>query len=145
MRSSPASPGSPSGPSMRGPRNQVHEPWLQDTRETQSNRCLIRGLSSKETVMPSRRTFLSLLGGSAIAPQLALAQRRSQQLALYANVGPVLMHYDVDPAEAELIKRGSVILPAAVQYCWPHRDRRHFYVASSNTTPRNPQTATEHY
>jgi hypothetical protein len=29
---------------------------------------------------------------------LALAQRRSQHLALYANVGPVLMHYDVDPA-----------------------------------------------
>ena len=32
MRSSRASPGSPSGPSMRGPRNQCHEPRLQDTR-----------------------------------------------------------------------------------------------------------------
>ena len=95
--------------------------------------------------MPSRRTFLSLLGGSAIAPHLALAQRRSQQLALYANVGPVLMHYDVDPAKAELIKRGSVILPAAVQYCWAHRDRRHFYVASSNTAPGSAQSGTGHY
>jgi 6-phosphogluconolactonase len=95
--------------------------------------------------MPSRRTFLSLLAGSAVAPHLAVARRRSQRLALYANVGPVLMHYDADPAEAELIQRGSVILPAAVQYCWPHRDRRHFYVASSNSTPSNAQTGTEHY
>jgi 6-phosphogluconolactonase len=95
--------------------------------------------------MPGRRTFLSLLAGSAIAPHLALSQRRSQRLALYANVGPVLMHYDVHPLEAELVKRGSVILPAAVQYCWPHRDRRHFYVASSNTTPGTAQTGTEHY
>jgi 6-phosphogluconolactonase len=95
--------------------------------------------------MPSRRTFLSFLAGSAVAPHLAVARRRSQRLALYANVGPVLMHYDADPAEAELIQRGSVILPAAVQYCWPHRDRRHFYVASSNSTPSHAQTGTEHY
>src|SRR4029079_14522591 len=95
--------------------------------------------------MPSRRTVLSLLAGSAFAPQLAVAPRRSPQLALYANVGPVLTHYDADPVNAELVQRDSVILPAAVQYCWPHRDRRHFYVASSNRTPVTAQSGTEHY
>src|SRR5215471_13885695 len=95
--------------------------------------------------MPSRRTFLSLLAGSAVAPHVAFAQGRPRQLALYANVGPLLTHYDVDPANAELIKRDSVTVPAAVQYCWPHRDRRHFYVASSNSTPGNAQAGTEHY
>jgi 6-phosphogluconolactonase (cycloisomerase 2 family) len=95
--------------------------------------------------MPSRRTFLSLLAGSAVAPQWAFTQGRARQVALYANVGPTLTHYDVDPGNAELIKRNSVTLPAAVQYCWPHRDRRHFYVASSNSTPSNAQTGTEHY
>ncbi len=92
--------------------------------------------------MPSRRTFLSLLAGSAIAPRFAFAQGR---LALYANVGPVLTHYDVDPINAELITRDSVALPAGVQYCWPHRNRRYFYVASSSSAAGNVQTGTEHH
>jgi 6-phosphogluconolactonase (cycloisomerase 2 family) len=82
--------------------------------------------------MPSRRTFLSLLAGGAVAPHLAFAQRRPGRLALYASVGPVLTHYDVDLANAELVKRESVTVPAGVQYCWPHRNRRYLYVASSS-------------
>src|SRR5262249_61358244 len=35
----------------------------------------------------------------------------------------------------------------AVQYCWPHRDRHHFYVASSSGGPSagNVQTGAEHH
>ncbi|NOT25225.1 MAG: beta-propeller fold lactonase family protein, partial [Acidobacteria bacterium] len=96
--------------------------------------------------MPSRRTFLSVLAGVAVAPRAAFAQRVRSRLALYANVGPVLTHYDVDLANAELIRRDSVTLPAGVQYCWPHRDRRHLYVASSSSASGNVvQTGTEHH
>ena len=89
---------------------------------------------------------MSLLAGAAIAPHAAFAQGRPRQLALYANVGPVLTHYDVDLANAALIARDSVTLPAAVQYCWPHRNRRCFYVASSSSASGNvQQTGTEHH
>src|SRR5215510_10730037 len=94
---------------------------------------------------PSRRTFLSFVAGTAVAPHLAFGQGRPPELVLYANVGPVLTHYDVDPVKAELIERDSVVLLAAVQYAWPHRDRRHFYVASSSSIPGNVQTGTEHH
>jgi 6-phosphogluconolactonase len=70
--------------------------------------------------MFSRRTFLSLVAGGMAAPGLASAQPASQKVALYANVGADLTHYDVDVAAAELIKRAMVTLPAAVQYAWPH-------------------------
>ncbi len=95
--------------------------------------------------MPSRRTFLSLLAGGAVAPHLAFAQGRPRRLALYANVGPVLTHYDVDLSNAELVKRDSVTLPAGVQYCWPHRNRRYIYVASSSSAAGNVQIGTAHH
>ena len=95
--------------------------------------------------MPSRRTFLSLLASGVAAPHVAFAQGRPRRLALYANVGPVLTHYDVDVADAELVKRDSVTLPAGVQYCWPHRNGRYFYVASSSGAAGNVQTGTEHH
>jgi len=73
--------------------------------------------------MLSRRTFLSLVAGSMAAPKLASAEPASQRVALYANVGADLTHYDVDVVGAELIKRETVTLPAGVQYAWPmHRD-----------------------
>ena len=96
-------------------------------------------------IMPSRRTFLSLLAGSAVAPDLTFSQGRLRRLALYANVGPVLTHYDVDLAKAELVKRDSVTLPAGVQYCWPHRNQRYFYVASSDSAAGNVQIGTTHH
>ena len=95
--------------------------------------------------MPSRRTFLSLLASGAVAPHMAFAQARPRRLALYASVGPVLTHYDVDLANAALVKRDSVTLPAGVQYCWPHRNRRYFYVASSNSAAGNVQIGTAHH
>ena len=66
--------------------------------------------------MFNRRFFLSLAVGSIAAPRLSAAQPASQKVALYANVGADLTHYDVDVASAELVKRATVTLPAAVQY-----------------------------
>jgi len=95
--------------------------------------------------MLSRRTFLSLVAGSMAAPRLASAQQASQKVALYANVGPDLTHYDVDVAGTELIKRDTVTLPTAVQYGWPHVSRRYLYVASSSSAPGYGTQGTEHH
>jgi 6-phosphogluconolactonase len=81
--------------------------------------------------MFNRRTFLSLVAGSIAAPRLASAQKGSRKVALYANVGADLTHYDVDVAGAELIKRETVTLPAGVQYAWPHASQPFLYVVSS--------------
>src|SRR5262245_7136506 len=95
--------------------------------------------------MLSRRSFLSLVASSMAAPRLASAQQASQKVALYANVGPDLTHYDVDVAGAELIKRETVTLPAGVQYAWPHASRRYLYVASSSSAPGYGPAGTEHH
>ena len=55
------------------------------------------------------------------------------RVALYANVGPELTRYDVDVDAATLTRRGTVTLPANVQYAWPHASRRFLYVASSDS------------
>ncbi len=55
------------------------------------------------------------------------------RVALYASVGPELTQYDVDVAAATLTRRGTVRLPANVQYAWPHASRRFLYVASSDS------------
>jgi 6-phosphogluconolactonase (cycloisomerase 2 family) len=54
------------------------------------------------------------------------------KLALYANVGPRLTHYDVDVEAATLTRRDTIPLPANVQYAWPHANRRFLYVATSD-------------
>jgi 6-phosphogluconolactonase len=95
--------------------------------------------------MFSRRTFLSVVAGSLTMPRLSFAQPASQKVALYANVGADLTHYDVDVAGAELIKRATVTLPASVQYAWPHASRRHLYVASSSSAPGYAAGGTEHH
>src|SRR6202165_5585051 len=83
--------------------------------------------------MFTRRTFLSFVAGSVAAPGLSSAQPASNKLALYANVGADLTHYDVDVAGARLIKQATVTLPAGVQYAWPHASRRYLYVATSSS------------
>jgi 6-phosphogluconolactonase len=92
-----------------------------------------------------RRTFLSLAAGSMAAPRWSFAQPASQQVALYANVGADLTHYDVNVAGAELIKRETVTLPASVQYAWPHVSRRYLYVATSSSAPGYGTAGTEHH
>ncbi|MGA7086182.1 MAG: beta-propeller fold lactonase family protein [Pseudolabrys sp.] len=95
--------------------------------------------------MFSRRTFLSLAAGGIAAPRLAFAQQTLRKVALYANVGADLTHYDVDVAGAELIKRETVTLPAGVQYAWPHASRRYLYVASSSSASGYGKAGTEHH
>ena len=51
---------------------------------------------------------------------------------LYAAAGAELTQYDVDAEGASLVKRGSIRLPANVQYAWPHPSRKYFYVAWSD-------------
>ncbi len=67
------------------------------------------------------------------------------KVALYANVGADLTHYDVDVAGAELIKRATVTLPAGVQYAWPHISRRYLYVATSSSASGYGAAGTEHH
>ncbi|MGZ5116703.1 MAG: lactonase family protein [Burkholderiales bacterium] len=95
--------------------------------------------------MLTRRTFLSLVAGSIAAPSLSSAQQASRKVALYANVGADLTHYDVDVPGAALIKRGTVTLPAGVQYAWPHASRRYLYVATSSSASGYGKAGTEHH
>src|SRR5215472_12483547 len=69
----------------------------------------------------------------------------TQKVALYANVGADLTHYDVDVAGAELTKRATVTLPAGVQYAWPHASRRYLYVATSSSASGYGAAGTEHH
>lgn len=64
---------------------------------------------------------------------------------LYANVGPELTHYDVDVDNAALTRRGSVRLPANVQYAWPHASRRFLYVASSDSASGMGPAGNKHH
>ena len=73
------------------------------------------------------------------------AHEVTPKAALYANVGPDLTRYDVDVANAELIKRDTVTLPAGVQYAWPHASRRYLYVASSSSASGYGPVGTEHH
>src|SRR5205809_4961158 len=85
--------------------------------------------------MFSRRAFLSVIGGSIVMPRLSFAQSTDQKVALYANAGPELTHYDVDVSGAELIKRETVTLPGAVQYAWPHASKRYLYSPPATMPP----------
>src|SRR6058998_3302706 len=95
--------------------------------------------------MVSRRTFLSLVAGSMSAPRVAFAQPEAREVALYANVGADLTHYDVDAPGAALTKRATVTLPAGVQYAWPHVSRRYLYVATSSSASGYGPAGTEHH
>jgi 6-phosphogluconolactonase (cycloisomerase 2 family) len=55
--------------------------------------------------------------------------------ALYRSVGEELHHFDVDVEAASLTRRGTVTVPAGVQYVWPHPSRQYLYVASSDRGP----------
>src|SRR5215510_10727348 len=95
--------------------------------------------------MISRRTFLSVVAGSMSAPRIAFAQPETRKVALYANVGADLRHYDVDVAGAALTRRATVTLPAGVQYAWPHVSRRYLYVATSSSASGYGTAGTEHH
>lgn len=50
----------------------------------------------------------------------------------YASLGPVLTLYRIDVDGASLVRQGTVMLPAKVQYAWPHPIAPFLYVATSN-------------
>lgn len=52
--------------------------------------------------------------------------------ALYSAVGAMLTHYAIDFSSCSLTRKGSVELPAPVQYVWPHPSRRYAYVVSGH-------------
>jgi 6-phosphogluconolactonase len=95
--------------------------------------------------MFTRRTFLSLVAGGIAVPRLSLAEPASGKVALYANVGADLTHYNVDVAGAQLTKRETLTLPASVQYAWPHASKRYLYVATSSSAPGYGTAGTEHH
>jgi 6-phosphogluconolactonase (cycloisomerase 2 family) len=59
----------------------------------------------------------------------------SSRVGLYAAVGDELSLYDVDVANATLVKHSSVMLPGNVQEAWPHPSMQYLYVAWSNGGP----------
>jgi 6-phosphogluconolactonase len=95
----------------------------------------------------NRRTFSAMLAGTVITPRLSLAQAGAQSGAqagaqagnlkstLYSGVGAELTHYEVDADAATLARRGSVKMPAGIQYAWPHPSRKYLYVSSSSGGP----------
>jgi len=78
----------------------------------------------------------------AILPLIAplICAQAPKRVALYASVGAELTQYDVDLDSATLTKRASVMLPANVQYAWPHPSKQFLYVAWSNGGPVGPST-----
>ena len=54
-------------------------------------------------------------------------------VALYAAVGPELMHWEVDVEGAALTRRATITAPANIHYAWPHASGRYLYVASSDS------------
>ncbi|MFH1603725.1 MAG: beta-propeller fold lactonase family protein [Pseudomonadota bacterium] len=91
------------------------------------------------------RSTMSLLARAAILPEGSRTQAVSSKVALYASVGAELTQYDVDVDGFALTRRGSVTLPANVQYVWPHASRRYLYVASSSSAPGTGAAGTVHH
>jgi 6-phosphogluconolactonase (cycloisomerase 2 family) len=67
------------------------------------------------------------------------------RVALYASVGPELTQYDVDVDAASLTRRGTVRVPANVQYAWPQASRRFLYVASSDSASGMGAAGSQHH
>jgi 6-phosphogluconolactonase (cycloisomerase 2 family) len=61
-----------------------------------------------------------------------LGRAQTPRAVLYASAGAGLTQYDVDASGASLVKKGSVHLPANVQYAWQHPSRKYLYVAWSD-------------
>src|SRR5215469_9851420 len=82
-----------------------------------------------------RRAFVTLLAGALAAPRLAWADAMTGKAFFYASVGPELALYHIDVEKTSLARQSAVMLPAMVQYAWPHPSAPIFYVASSNGGP----------
>src|SRR5258707_12477626 len=65
----------------------------------------------------------------------ARSQHVTAKTAFYASVGPELSLFDVDVVAAAVEKRGTTVLPANIQYAWPHPSTRYLYAVSSAGGP----------
>ena len=85
-------------------------------------------------------TGVTLLGGCVAE----LKRPRGAPSVLYSAVGNTMTHYDVDMAAATLTRRGSIEIPGAIQYAWPHPSNRYLYAAGAGRSGdggdnRNPE------
>jgi 6-phosphogluconolactonase len=87
--------------------------------------CSVLGVSFTRAQTPSPATKSASTGQTS-------GQGRA---ALYAALGDELTLYDVDVANAALVKQTSVTLPGNVQEAWPHPSMKYLYVAWSNGGP----------
>jgi 6-phosphogluconolactonase len=77
-----------------------------------------------------KKFLLAIILAGVILPLPGRAQ--ASRAVLYASAGAELTQYDVDASGASLVKKGSVRLPANVQYAWQHPSRKYLYVAWSD-------------
>jgi 6-phosphogluconolactonase (cycloisomerase 2 family) len=82
--------------------------------------------------MIDRRTFTAFLAGAWAAPGAAWSQSTSKRAYFYVSRGAALTVYRMDADAATLTPHSTVMLPANVQYAWPHPSGPFLYVASSN-------------
>jgi 6-phosphogluconolactonase (cycloisomerase 2 family) len=68
----------------------------------------------------------------------------SKKAALYAGVGPTLIHYDIDVENCALVRRSSLTMPNKVEYAWPHASKPFVYMACSGKVSRN-ELGTDHF
>jgi 6-phosphogluconolactonase len=66
-------------------------------------------------------------------------------LTLFTGIGSRLTHWSLNLAQSELTERGTVTLPANVQYAWPHPRHRRLYVASSDGGTRHGPPGHRHH
>lgn len=86
----------------------------------------------------TRRMFMTRLAGMAgvaASPSTLWSQTAMPTTVFYASVGPELTLFELDVTNVALVKRGSVTLPANIQYVWAHPSSRYLYVVSSNGGP----------
>lgn len=85
-----------------------------------------------------RRQFCALVAGSLVAPGLAWSKDTTGHVVCYVSVGPELSLYRVKESNLTLTKDSSTMLPANIQYAWPHPSLRIMYVAYSNRSGSSP-------
>jgi len=83
----------------------------------------------------NQRTVAAILAGTMATPSFAFAKSGKQKSTFYSGVGNELTQYEVDVANAELAKRGSIKMPGGIQYAWPHPSKKFLYVTSSTGGP----------
>ena len=70
--------------------------------------------------MIDRRSFAALCAGAVATPRTAWSQMTTSKAVFYASVGPALTRYQIGVEEAALTRQDTVMLPANIQYAWPH-------------------------